>query len=76
MAELLCLCKFFVQLYNDICLTLPYRTYNDPNEREIFINGTGAVDIYGMVKPVFQYSLSPPVEHNVLLIIGWIPSEV
>ena len=26
-----------------------YRTYNDPNMRKAFINGTGAVDIYGLV---------------------------
>ena len=24
------------------------RTYNDPNQRRAFINGTGAVDIYGL----------------------------
>jgi hypothetical protein len=26
-----------------------YRTYNDPNMGDNFINGTGAVDIYGLV---------------------------
>lgn len=26
-----------------------YRTYNDPGEGSNFINGTGAVDIYGLV---------------------------
>ncbi|TBU36471.1 glycoside hydrolase superfamily [Dichomitus squalens] len=33
--------------YREGSIVVPL-TYNDPNEREAFINGTGAVDIYGM----------------------------
>ncbi|RDX44130.1 hypothetical protein OH76DRAFT_1409386 [Lentinus brumalis] len=35
-------------------------TYNDPNERESFINGTGAVDLYGMDAYPQRFDCSDP----------------
>ena len=32
------------------------RTYNEPGEGRNFVNGTGAVDIYGLVRPVACFS--------------------
>ena len=33
-----------------------HRTYNDPGEGDNFINGTGAVDLYGFVSVFTPYS--------------------
>ena len=42
-------CKWFFRLSTLWYLSVIFRTYNDPGQRSNFINGTGAVDIYGLV---------------------------
>lgn len=45
-------------------------TYNDPNQGRNFINGTGAVDIYGLVS-----SIHPTMNVGIDGDVGWVPTR-
>ncbi|KAK0186885.1 glycoside hydrolase family 35 protein [Armillaria mellea] len=62
--------EYFAELeevYRNSSIVLPF-TYNDPGEGRNFINGTGAVDLYGMDAYPQRYDCSHPLDwHGVPL---------
>ncbi|KAM5541241.1 hypothetical protein V8D89_005170 [Ganoderma adspersum] len=50
--------------YHEGGISVPL-TYNDPNERRTFVNGTGSVDIYGLGPQAFADCSNPHVWKNV-----------